>query len=443
MLPLFGVVALVSMKRVEAVSDIAQTFVGGNDVSKMVNTFNRWIDEHGGESWSKIQIKEIPEYRLGTIAREDINEDDVYLSIPWKLVISEDKIVESEHSASFRILEDQYGFTMSLKLITFLLLEKNKGPRSFWKPYIDTLPASFNTPLFWTDEDLSELKGTGVPEDAMSWRENAKREYERFERGLKSDVGEAMFGVEYAKSFDFDEFLWANAILDSRTIWIDGRYRCFLPMLDMVNCKDHPTRKHTTTRNLDSDSTVTKSIWSVKTGEQLFENYATTNKQNLLYHGFILLKNSFDSIEFTLSDAKSVHEKRPELLPILRRSQLRPVYRIQHGDLPPGLLALARILVLEKADLEAARQFDFVRRPFSPENEKKALRMLQSELESNLRHRFATPSIVEDEILLAGNDLAIGNRRTATQFRLQQKMILSAARDMVVKRLSGARGGEL
>ena len=84
--------------------------------------------------------------------------------------------------------------------------------------------------------------------------------------------------------------LWVNAIfdvqasnvLDSRTIWVDGRYRVFLPVLDMANNKDHPERAHRTVRNPNTGASNTPAIWDVAKGEQLFENYNTPNHDNLL-----------------------------------------------------------------------------------------------------------------------------------------------------------------
>ena len=43
-------------------------------------------------------------------------------------------------------------------------------------------------------------------------------------------------GLPVSAEWGWDLFLWASTVLDSRTIWIEGRKRSFLPMLDMVCC---------------------------------------------------------------------------------------------------------------------------------------------------------------------------------------------------------------
>ncbi len=53
-------------------------------------------------------------------------------------------------------------------------------------------------------------------------------------------------------------------MLDSRTIWVDGRHRVFLPVLDMANNKDHPTRAHRTVRDPQTGYSNTPAIWAVK-----------------------------------------------------------------------------------------------------------------------------------------------------------------------------------
>ena len=37
------------------------------------------------------------------------------------------------------------------------------------------------------------------------------------------------------KLFSWENFVWANLVLDSRQIWIDGK-RYLVPVMDMINC---------------------------------------------------------------------------------------------------------------------------------------------------------------------------------------------------------------
>lgn len=45
-------------------------------------------------------------------------------------------------------------------LILVMIYEYLQGDASRWKPYMDILPTTFDTPIFWSEAELEELKGT-------------------------------------------------------------------------------------------------------------------------------------------------------------------------------------------------------------------------------------------------------------------------------------------
>jgi SET domain-containing protein 6 len=45
-----------------------------------------------------------------------------------------------------------------------MVYEHLQGDASYWKPYLDVLPTTFDTPMFWSEAELSELKGTVLTE---------------------------------------------------------------------------------------------------------------------------------------------------------------------------------------------------------------------------------------------------------------------------------------
>lgn len=57
---------------------------------------------------------------------------------------------------------DEPGSDPWLSLILVLMYEYLQGDRSRWKPYFDVLPAEFDTPMFWTEEDISELQASSL-----------------------------------------------------------------------------------------------------------------------------------------------------------------------------------------------------------------------------------------------------------------------------------------
>ena len=58
----------------------------------------------------------------------------------------------------------------------FLCLEWLKGKESLWWPYLRVLPREFDTPLYFSDEDLKYLQGCNldvneVEARKLMWRE--------------------------------------------------------------------------------------------------------------------------------------------------------------------------------------------------------------------------------------------------------------------------------
>ena len=51
----------------------------------------------------------------------------------------------------------------------FLIYERHvRGEQSFWFPYLDSLPTEFDTPLYYSDSELEELKGSNLLKSVLS-----------------------------------------------------------------------------------------------------------------------------------------------------------------------------------------------------------------------------------------------------------------------------------
>ena len=45
-------------------------------------------------------------------------------------------------------------------LILVMMYEYLQGEKSQWKPYFDVLPSSFDTPMFWSENELDQLQAS-------------------------------------------------------------------------------------------------------------------------------------------------------------------------------------------------------------------------------------------------------------------------------------------
>jgi SET domain-containing protein 6 len=53
-----------------------------------------------------------------------------------------------------------------------MLYEYLQGDQSRWKPYFDVLPQEFDTPIFWSEDELKELQGTCLTTEKIGKRES-------------------------------------------------------------------------------------------------------------------------------------------------------------------------------------------------------------------------------------------------------------------------------
>jgi histone-lysine N-methyltransferase SETD3 len=298
-----------------------------------IQEFNVWFQEaistaagtsSDSKALSHVVAAVIPGYRIGTIASQDILAEDIYLGVPGSIIMDADKAASdftenAEVSINGDIgvnpgpfnkgvgeliasLQVKYKKRDAFHELLFYLLSETflKREQSKYYPYIRLLPSpqQLDNPLLWDSETVqSRLKPSkSMVRSILDYHEKVASTY-AFLRNI-SDIVEFFVSGRANKSnssdiFTFENYRWANAILDSRSIWWQGQ-RHLVPMLDFVNCKEgpeNPSRVHSTTTastGRGSDVAITKAPWAFKRGEQVFENYGQPNHIYYMYHGFVL-----------------------------------------------------------------------------------------------------------------------------------------------------------
>lgn len=51
---------------------------------------------------------------------------------------------------------------LNLVVIYWYMARERKNPQSRWTPYLDILPETYTTPIYWTKEELAEIEGTNL-----------------------------------------------------------------------------------------------------------------------------------------------------------------------------------------------------------------------------------------------------------------------------------------
>ena len=89
---------------------------------------------------------------LGLVATKDLEMGEKVIQIPKKVMMSVDTARDSEIGRLIErdpMLQTMHNVSLSLHL----LLEKT-SPASFWEPYINTLPHTYDTVLYFTPDDF-------------------------------------------------------------------------------------------------------------------------------------------------------------------------------------------------------------------------------------------------------------------------------------------------
>ncbi|OIW22524.1 SET domain-containing protein [Coniochaeta ligniaria NRRL 30616] len=112
----------------------------------------------------------------GIITTADIEPDTVLFTIPRDSIICpansalpaqlpdvfappEEQGASTEGDADDESPSSQDSWT---RLILVMMYECFQSPKSRWQPYLDILPTTFNTPMFWTSDELAELQASSV-----------------------------------------------------------------------------------------------------------------------------------------------------------------------------------------------------------------------------------------------------------------------------------------
>jgi hypothetical protein len=95
------------------------------------------------------------------VAKADIKIKEIICHVPLNLILTpgtaslpEEYIKDMKHEDP----ERDYW----LRIILSLMYEKALGQNSRWAAYLTTLPTTFDTPIFWTENELKELQACYV-----------------------------------------------------------------------------------------------------------------------------------------------------------------------------------------------------------------------------------------------------------------------------------------
>ncbi|KAL5485514.1 RMS1 [Sanghuangporus weigelae] len=129
-----------------------------------MDAFVSWfLKENGWLDKASMGLVDIPGQGRGAVAVQDIPEGHTLFTIPRSLTLSTRTSVLPRllGDASWRSFQLNKGW---VGLILCMMWEESRGSESKWSGYLEILPTAFDTPMFWSENELKELEGTAVLE---------------------------------------------------------------------------------------------------------------------------------------------------------------------------------------------------------------------------------------------------------------------------------------
>ncbi|KAL2196596.1 hypothetical protein P885DRAFT_37497 [Corynascus similis CBS 632.67] len=271
----------------------------------------------------------------GIVAKADIPADTVLFTVPRDAIIcSATTALKNEIPDIFDLegegdgssdLGDEDGTSSSSQdswslLILILMYEHFRGDASKWKPYLEVLPSTFDTPMFWSPAELSELQASALVARVGKGEADAMieskilpviraHEHVFFPRGrggvddiqlleIAHRMGSAIMAYAFDLEKDDDDDAAATAS-DAEDEWVEDREgRTMLgmvPMADMLNA-DAEFNAHI---NHGEDSLTATTLRPIRAGEEILNYYGPLpNSELLRRYGYVTPKHSrYDVVE--------------------------------------------------------------------------------------------------------------------------------------------------
>ncbi len=293
---------------------------------------------------------------VGVYALSNIDKGTVIVSVPFGQCITKEIVVShGPLQLLFQETPSLLDFTdevLCIGLLYALLHGEGVCP---WRQHVLTMPRSFDTPLFWSEEELEEIKGHNIFHLTGMMKRQILSDFQSIYIPLSENYPGILGGV------DLDLYVWALSIVYSRSLDITRKQetaRIIVPVLDMVNHDPFFATNATETFHYDEerDSINFISARAMQPGEELFAVYGNYCNSKLLYtYGFVVLKNPVRAIDLWTRVTPTCfgYQEKQALLQShhLTQNQTYDFHgTIRPNYISPALLATIRVIQADESD---------------------------------------------------------------------------------------------
>ncbi|KAJ6109885.1 hypothetical protein N7486_002120 [Penicillium sp. IBT 16267x] len=448
------------------------------------NEFISWLESYPGvKANPKILLADLRSSGAGrgVVARANIAEGEELFSIPRSLILA----VQNSDLKSL-LPQDVEALGPWLSLMLVMLYEYLRGEQSKWAPYFRVLPSHFDTLMFWSEAELSELQGSAIVDKigkqsaddsillsiapivrsnpALFPPVNGLASYE-VDAGTAAllELAHTMGSLIMAYAFDIengedDEDEEGDGGDESFMSDDEGEQypKGMVPLADMLNAD---ADRNNARLFQEEEALVMKAIKPIQEGEEIFNDYGEIPRADLLRrYGYVTDNYSvYDVVELSLGDvcqsaglSNSDVDSQPRLQLLDENDVLEDGYVIPkpmanaklEDILPAELVVLLTTLTQSPEEFEQRRAKN---KPPKPSMDVAEAGLLYKVLQAKQAH-YAT-SLDQDMNLLSGLlppnapatlEGSARRHRMALQVRIGEKEVLHAVLSMLESLAPGA-----
>ena len=214
-----------------------------------------------------------------------LEKDTVVATVPRQLILT------AQATYAAHLIASACASTASAELTSWVTqlamavaAERAIGDKSFWKPYLDTVPRRADVPYFWTHRQRRRLQGTEAEAITLSAEARAKHEW-------NACVASAFKQDERLSKVTYEDYLDARSTVTSRAFDIGGEERAgMVPLFDLFN---HVSADENVNVGTDRDGAMQLiCVRAAAPHEQIFNTYGRLGNAHLLAHyGFVDARN--------------------------------------------------------------------------------------------------------------------------------------------------------
>eukprot|EP01102_Stenamoeba_stenopodia_P010380 TRINITY_DN3119_c0_g1_i1.p1 TRINITY_DN3119_c0_g1~~TRINITY_DN3119_c0_g1_i1.p1 ORF type:complete len:497 (+),score=131.68 TRINITY_DN3119_c0_g1_i1:33-1523(+) len=419
--------------------------VGANGEAPELNPFTwrklaiedmveNWFPKEGIKMGS-IEIRADEDESFGVYAAKDIKAKELLAFIPFQsmMAFTQESISRSPYFEPLRKID-----VSPTNLQAFWVYIESITESSPWLSYLLTLPRSFDTTLYFSDEEMELLQRSPLRVFTNRRKENIQQNYQ----AIRKQIQRLWESTSQGELFDFykEEFGWALSVVWSRAFAVkfpsqDAPTGALVPLADMFNMAD-PSAPIQVDISHDSKGLYYHAAIDIPANAQIFVKYGSINLPNailLMDYGFVFKNNKHDWFPVMLSPLENEHvDRQKHKTSLLKSFGLENMIQVSARQMPNDLFRVARVIVATPGELSGdIDPQTFAVNPLNPVNEKAAIEYLITTFRYMLLPYGSTPE--EDAKLLETN--LTQRARNAIIVRRGEKVILREVLRRLERRL--------